>query len=394
MLRNNNKLILIFLAFLMVFSGFVHGAKKVSAEEIATEIESKSKSSYMIDADSKSEIVKNNELERLPIASMCKIMTLLLVFEKIDEGELSLNEEIVISDNASSMGGSQIFLESGGEYQVEQLIKGIIVASANDACVALAERLYGSEESFVSKMNEKCLQLKMENTVFTNCTGLPKEGQYSCAKDVATMFAELIKHEKYFDYSSIWMDEINHPKDRKTEISNTNKLVRFYPGCIGGKTGYTSEAGHCLCAVAKRDNLRLISVVISAPNSKARFNEVSNMFNFGFANYCSKKIVDAQKEIKVNIAIKNGKNDVNCVVPERSVNVFSKKNEKNSYEIVVENFEDLRAPIKSGQVVGELHVFENGIEVACVNLLSKQNVDKKTYYDNLKDCIDNWNLVG
>ena len=392
---NNKKTILfIFLALLMVFSGFMNTVKKVSAKEISNQIEIKSQSSILIDADSKTIISKNNELEHLPIASMCKIMTLLIVFEKIDNNELFINEKIVVSDNASGMGGSQIFLESGGEYEVDQLIKGIVVASANDACVALAERLCGSEENFVNVMNQKCKDLSMDNTVFVNCTGLPKEGQYSCAKDVSTMFSELIKHEKYFDYSTIWMDTIKHPKDRITEISNTNKLIKFYEGCEGGKTGYTKEAGHCLCAVAKRDNLRLISVVIHAPDSKTRFNDVSNMFNYGFNNYCNKTILDKNKEISLNSIIKGGRQLLTKAYPERTIKAFSRKNQKNSYEIIINEHKDLKAPIKIGDVVGNVQIFENGIEVACVNLLSKENIAKKTYFDNLKECIDNWNLVG
>ena len=220
----------------------------VSAEEPI-----KSKSAYLYDFNTKTEIYAHNENKRLPIASMTKIMLLDLVYENLDNGNISLDEEVTVSENASKMGGSQVFLESGFNYKIGDLIKSITVASANDASVAMAERLYGSEEECVIKMNEKANSLGLKNTQFVNCTGLPKPMQYSSAKDITLIFADLITHKTYFDYSKIWMDKIEHSKNH-TEISNTNKLVRFYDGCDGGKTGFTNEAGFCLTATAKRGN--------------------------------------------------------------------------------------------------------------------------------------------
>ena len=398
MKRNYSVFFLIF-ALLICFGSLTGYAKvksvmadTITASEGVSGISSKS--AILLDAESGTVIFSQNELEQRPIASMCKIMTLLLCFENIDNGNLSMTDKITVSDTAAGMGGSQVFLEANAEYSVEDLIKSITVASANDACVAMAETICGSEESFVVKMNDRAKELGMNNTVFTNCTGLPKVGQYSCAKDVAKMFSELIKHKDYFKFSGIWMDEINHPNDRVTEISNTNKLIRFYEGCDGGKTGYTREAGHCLCASAKRNDLRLICVVISSPDSKTRFKEVSSMFNFGFANFTNKVIVEAKSPLDFQVEIKGGKKDLCSVAPERSVYLFSKKGQKIALETEFSPCENVKAPIKAGDVMGKLTIYDNGKEIDCVNVISCEDIDNKTYFDSVVDITHNWGLAG
>jgi D-alanyl-D-alanine carboxypeptidase (penicillin-binding protein 5/6) len=291
------------------------------------------------------------------------------------------------------MGGSQIFLETDGQYIVGDLIKGITVASANDACVAMAERLCGSEDAFVEAMNNKAKELKMNNTTFVNCTGLPKAGQYSCAKDVATMFIELLKHQDYYKFSKIWTDVIKHPKDRETGISNTNKLIRFYNGCDSGKTGYTSEAGHCLVASAMRNGMRLVSVVISAPDSKTRFKEVSEMFNYGFANYVNKLVVDNRTPLDEKVNVLGGKKDQLEIIAEKPLFVFSHKNEKRGFEIEFSLEQNLKAPIEKGKVVGTLSVFENGVEISKINVLANEDVKAKSYFDILSDINNEWALI-
>ncbi len=385
------SVIFVLLAFIITISCFSSVAKKTSFADSV--IECKSKSAYLMDASTGTAIFAHNENEKYPIASMCKIMTLLLCFEAESKGEFSFNDVITVSENASSMGGSQVFLECGGEYAIEELIKSIIVASANDACVAMAEKIAGSEDNFVNLMNEKAKDLEMNNTVFVNCTGLPKPSQHSTAKDVAKMFSELIKHEKYFNYSTIWMDKVSHPEGRVTEISNTNKLIRFYKGCDSGKTGYTSEAGHCLAASAIRGDMRLISVVISSPDSKTRFGEVSSMFNYGFANYVNKIVVDDKKPLQLSVDVCGGKKDKLEVVAEKPVYLFSNKNEKRSVEINFEPESKVLAPINKGDVVGKLLVYENNVQIACVNVLANECVAEKTYFDVIKDIANNWALI-
>ena len=382
--------VFIMLALLFAFSGMFLFAKKTYAEPI---IETKSKSAILMEANSKKILYSKDELVHLPIASMCKVMTLLVCFEEIDNSNLNLEDKIIVSERASGMGGSQIFLEANGEYLVSDLIKGIIVASANDACVALAERLYGSETLFVDKMNDKCKQLNMNDTNFVNCTGLPQQNQYSCARDVGIMFSELIKHKEYFDYSNIWMDEINHPNNRITQISNTNKLVKFYDGCEGGKTGYTKQAGHCLTACAKRNDLRFISVVIGAPDSKTRFAEVSNMFNYGFSNYCNKKILSVDNPLDFEVDVKGGKQESVKVAPEQNFSIFCGKNEKIVIDLDYNVDKNIKAPIKKGDVVGTVSVYNNNVMVKEVNIVSVDDVVSMNYFENLKNCIDNWKLI-
>lgn len=356
-------------------------------------VEISSKSAYLIDAQSKTEIFSKNSIERLPIASMCKIMTLLLCFENINAKNINFDDVVKISEQASGMGGSQVFLESDGEYSVGELIKSIVVASANDACVAMAEYLYGSESEFVVKMNEKAIDLGMENTNFVNCTGLPQSGQFSCAKDVATMFAELIKHEEYFRFSRIWTDIVKHPNDRITEISNTNKLIRFYKGCDSGKTGYTSEAGHCLCASALRGNMRLISVVISAPDSKTRFGESSSMFNYGFSNYENKILVEENVPLNIPVTVLGGKKDFIETVPENSFYLFSRKNETRSVEIDFLPKEIIKAPLYKGEILGTINIYENNIQIASINVLANEDILSKTYFDIVKDVTNSWPII-
>ncbi len=389
-MKKNLSIIFALLSCLL-FVGFSSGFKKVKtlAEE---NLVIESKAGLIIEPTSKTIIFEKNADEKYPIASMCKIMTLLLCFDAEESGIISFDKKIVVSENASKMGGSQIFIEPNCEYLTSDLIKGIVVASANDACVALAEEICGSETEFVTKMNEKAKDLGMNNTVFSNCTGLPKPMQYSTAKDVSIMFSELIKHEKYFEYSKIWTDKINHKNDRVTEITNTNKLVRFYNGCDGGKTGYTSESGHCLSACAYKNGMRLISVVISALDSKTRFKEVSSMFNYGFNNYQVKNVLQKDIPLEVKVRVENGKKDCIEVVPENDFSLICNKKQKRCIETDFVPYEKVKAPINKGDVLGVVNLYENNVKIGEVNVVSNENVDKKTYFDVINDIIKKWTL--
>lgn len=386
----------IFLAFILTLSCYNFFTKKevFAIKENVTQIDVQSKEAILMDAKTNTVVYGYNERDRKPIASMCKVMTLLLCFEAIDRGEFNIDDLITVSENASSMGGSQVFLESNAEYPVSELLKSIVVASANDSCVAMAEKICGSEELFVEKMNLKACELQMNDTNFTNCTGLPKAGQYSCARDVAIMFSELIKHNIYFDYSNIWMDEINHPKNRITQISNTNKLIKYYNGCDAGKTGYTSEAGHCLTASALRDNTRLIAVVIGAPDSKTRFKEVSNLFNYGFANFTTKTIVDKNEKLNLDVKISGGKKEKLTVKPSNSLYIFTPKNEKRAIEIDFIPLKKIVAPINKGTIVGKLVVYENSKEILSTNVISDEKIEKETYFDVIYKVIKNWSIAS
>ena len=327
-----------------------------------------------------------NATEKRPIASMTKIMTLLCAYDAVDSGKVSLEDDIVASQRAASMGGSQVFLDANSTYKMGNLIKSIIVCSANDSCVAIAEHVSGSVENFVEVMNNKAKELGLGNTHFENCTGLPAVSQYSCAKDVGVMLSNLIKHPHYFTCANVWMEDFQHPSGRVTGMTNTNKLVRFYDGCDGGKTGYTSEAKHCLAATAKRGDTRVIAVVVGAPDSQTRFKEVSEMFNYAFANYESKVYVDINTKLD-SVAIQGGKQDTVDVVAESKLMAFGKKGNVD-YKVQIELPEKVKAPISQGDVVGTAKLLDaNENVVGQVNLLAKSDVVAKSYWDYVQDLV-------
>ena len=350
----------------------------------------KAKSAYLMDHSTKSVVYSYKEKEHLPIASMCKIMTLSLCFDAIKAGNLTMDEEITVSEKAASMGGSQVFLEANAKYPVRELIKSIVVCSANDSCVAMAERIAGGENIFVDKMNEKAKELGATDTLFSNCTGLPKEPQYSCAKDVADMLRYLLENEEYYQFSNVWMDKFMHPEGRFTEITNTNKLIRFYEGCDGGKTGFTNEAGFCLAATAKRDHLRMISVVIGEESSTTRFNDVKTMFDFAFANYTAVPVAQTDQPLETQIEVVGGKEKNLLALPARDVFAFCKRGDKGNHSTEL-RLKKLKAPIKKGDAIGEMIIFQNNIEVDRVPLVADRTIQKANWFDRLKEVAENWN---
>lgn len=349
------------------------------------------KSAYLCDFDSGNCIYKMNESARLPIASVCKVMTLTLCFDAIRTGKLSLEDKITVSERASGMGGSQVFLQAGLSYPLSDLIKSIIVCSANDSCVAVSESVSGSEESFVARMNKRAEELGCTDTLFANCTGLPKETQYSCAKDVALMFSNLLNNEEYFRYSKIWLEDFNHPDDRTTSITNTNKLVRRYSACDGGKTGFTNQAGFCLASTAKRDGMRLISVVLGANSSDDRFNSAIKMFDYGFANYKNRVVLDKDVNLNDKFDVDCAKKQAICVKPARSSYVFSAIDATPQIERNVIAY-DVKAPVAKGDVVGKVEIYRDGILCDTVDLVAAEDAEKATYGDFIKKVADEWTL--
>lgn len=376
------KIFTLFFCFLAaVFLCYSLNVNTVNAENMKLT----SKSAVLMNCDGEV-LFEHNKDERRPIASMVKIMTLLLCFENIDANKISIEDEVVASERAASMGGSQAFLDAGASYKVENLIKSVIIASANDSCVALAETISGSVEGFVEQMNKKAADLGMTNTVFTNCTGLPMAGQFSTANDVGIMFSQLIKHKKYFEYANIWMDDFLHPSGRVTGLTNTNKLIRQYNGCDGGKTGYTAEAGHCLAATAKRNGTRLISVIVGGVDSKTRFSENKALFDYGFANFESKLYLSAEKPIEQKVKVIGGKQNELSVKLEKDLTCFGRKGQ-SAGEIVLELPEKVKAPVIEGDEIGYAHVVVNGKKVASVKVIAAQSVKKATFWDYLKNMV-------
>ncbi|MFW5779892.1 MAG: D-alanyl-D-alanine carboxypeptidase family protein [Bacillota bacterium] len=348
---------------------------------------------YLIDYDTGTILDKHNENEKRPIASMVKIMTLVLTFNAIEDGRLDIDKTIVVSETASGMGGSQMFLDANKEYKVRDLIKGVIICSANDAAVALGEEISGSVESFVNDMNSKAKELGMKNTLFSNTTGLPGGEQHSTAKDVSIMTRELLRHKEYFKYSNIWMENFTHPDKRETEMVNTNKLIRFYKGCDGGKTGFTNDAMFCLSATAERNDLRVIATVLGAQNSKSRFKKVSELFNYAFANYEQKVIFKAGESIPNNMSIRKSKLEYIDVYAENDVKVFSSKKKKITPNVEITLMEGLKAPLKMDSVIGKIIVKDNDNKViSSSNLRLKDDVLKQNYWDSIKQILKNWSI--
>ena len=384
------KLIILFLSILMLGVGFTAHKTVVLADEGFT---CTGKSCYLMDYDSGYVIFSKNENKRLPIASMTKIMLLDIVFDNVESGKLSMDQSITISENAKNMGGSQVFLQSGGKYLAKDLVKSVIIASANDASVALAEEIAGTEDDFVTLMNEKAKKMGLLDTLFSNCTGLPKATQYSSAKDVALMLKSLLRHDLYYDYSKIWLDEIVHPDGSVTSLTNTNKLTKFYEGCDGGKTGFTNEAKFCLATTAKRGDTRLIAVTIGEESSKQRFASVSAMLNTAFSKYVSKVVVDKNVACDEKLAVLGGKQEEISVFADKNLTVFCKKGEKPNYTVSVVCDKKVRAPLKKGQAVGEIILYVDGVEYGKANLISRCDVLKASYGDSFNKASRNWQII-
>lgn len=354
------------------------------------DIDVSAKGAILVDTKSGRVMFEKNADQPLPIASVTKVMTLLLIFEELDSGNVSLDEKITISETASGMGGSQAFIDAGYSYPVEELIKSIIIASANDCAVAMAERISGSEEAFVAKMNKKAQELNMSNTVFKNCTGLPENGHHSSARDVAIMSSELLKHDQYFKWGTVWIDEIKHEKDgRVTELVNTNRLIRSLQGCDGLKTGYTNEAGFCVTTTAKRGDMRLVSVILGGNTSKERFNDAAKLINYGFANYSVQNVVkvgDAVGQVALNGGVEE---NVNAIAHE-DYSVCVKNDGTDKIETRIELPGEINAPIINGQELGRLIISINGEDDGEVILKADKDYKKAGFFERIKRIISFW----
>lgn len=379
-----------FWIFLLVFAFFAPSVRVGKSKSYAAneEIKITSKSAILVDYNSEKIIYEKNINERLPIASMTKLASLAIVFDYLDRGIIKENDLVCVSEHAGSVGGSSAFLDAGSSYKLSELIKSVVIASANDSATALAEFVAGSEESFVQKMNKFALSLGLSNTNFVNATGLPAENHYSTASDLVKIYKKVCCNNLYKKYSKIWMDDFIHPSGRKTELVNTNRLVKTYDGIDGGKTGYTDKARFCLTASASRGQTRFIGVIIGASDSKTRFSEMSKLFNYGFANYETKLLINNETPVTVQ-RFKNAVKDVS-IFPERDVSLFLNKNEQIDYSTDYEIF-DVKAPIKQGDVVGKMFVFDkNNMVLDEVDLIAGESSAEIGLKEKLKLLIKKW----
>ena len=351
--------------------------------------------SYIVMDKNGKVLLSKNDTEKREVASICKLMTTLITLEEIESGNMDLEDVFVASDYACSMEGSQAFLDYNQEYKVKDLLKSVIVASANDSAVVLAENIAGGEREFVSLMNDRAKRLGMNNTQYANSTGLSESGkeQYSCCRDTALILSEVSKYSIYQEYSQIWMDSLVHPSGRETELVNTNRLIKYYPYCKTGKTGFTDEAGYCLSSTASKDNFDLTCVVLGSSSSANRFTDSVVLYNQAYAKFTSIKVLDKNQIIDNNITVKKGKTANIEISAEEDCYLTVDKKDKENYEIVYDIEDTISAPIKVGDKVGVARIIVEDNVYAEVSLVSKTTVDKQDYKDIVGKIIDRLPIV-
>ncbi len=343
------------------------------------------RASVLIERKSNKVLAEHNSHQKYPIASVTKLMTVLITLEGIDNNEFTLTDDVMVSKTASGMGGSQIFLDADTEYKLGDLLKSVIVCSANDSSVALAEHIAGSENNFVRMMNTKAKELNMQDTNYVNCTGLPAPEGYSSAYDQAVLMNRVLDYDVYHQYSSIWNEEFVHPSGRTTQMTNTNKLSRFYDGCMGGKTGSTNEAKYCLAVGARRADMELVSCVLGADTSPNRFKIASDLLNYGFDNFESKTILSAKDMANKTIAIK-GSDKVCTLYPEHDYTVVAKKGEDVNATLNF-NLPNKLKSVKKGDVVGNVEIVIDGVVTETINLRSNETIDEPSIWDYFKEIV-------
>ena len=353
-----------------------------------------SPSAILCEASTGQVIFEKNADERRPVASVNKVMTILLTLEAVDEGRVSLEDQVTVSPRAASMGGSQAFLDAGERYKLSELLKTVIVASANDSAVALAEHLAGTEESFVRLMNARAEELGLTNTHYANCTGLPAQEHYTTARDVAKLSAQLDLHPIYYRYSTIWMDEIKHRGGRVTALTNTNRLIRFYPGCDGYKTGSTNEARYCVSATAKKEGMRLIAVVLGTPAGQTRFDEARAMLEYGFANVQLVTPIAQGQALDMTVPVRLGGRDEVSVLSGGTCSLLERRGEKNALSLEAALVEKVNAPVYAGDVLGEIRVKRGDEVVAVVPAVAAEDVQLPGMVDALIRIRDHFMLTG
>ena len=391
-MKKIRRCLVLILLWVLVLQGKLTG---IAAQESSIQIDSPS--AILMEASTGTVLYEKDADTRRSPASVTKIMTALLIFEALDSGKIKLEDEVVTSAHAKSMGGSQVFLEEGEKQTVETLLKCILVASGNDASVAMAEKIGGTEGEFVAQMNQRAKELGMENTNFVDCCGLTdSDDHYTTARDIAIMSRELItKYPEVHDYTTIWMENITHVTAKGSSefgLTNTNKLLRSYDGCTGLKTGSTSKAKFCLSATAKRDEIELISVILAGPDSKTRFNNAAELLNYGFGK-CS-LYVDENREKLSDWNVRGGVSDlVSCKFGEEFRYLSTDGGDFSGMEKEVVMEEGLQAPVKKGDVIGKAVYRLDGTEVGSVPIVAGEDVEKAGFLDYLKKIWDSYRKI-
>ncbi|MCF6137652.1 D-alanyl-D-alanine carboxypeptidase family protein [Pseudalkalibacillus berkeleyi] len=383
MKRFFTSILVVVMAFTVVSPAAFANEDHVTANSLAN----KASSAILIERDTGTVLFDKNADEKLPPASMTKIMTMILVMEALHKGKINMKDKVRTSEYAASMGGSQIFLEAGEEMSVEEMLKGIALASGNDASVALGEFIAGTNDAFVKLMNDKAKELGLKNTNFENATGLPGKEHYSTARDMALMAKELLKYEQITKYTGKYEDYLRQNTDKKFWLVNTNKLVKFYPGVDGLKTGYTHEAKYCLTATAKKNDMRVIAVVMGAPTTKERNAQVTQMLDYAFANYETQKLYERHQMID-DVEVQKGISKTVQMATSEPISVLMKKGEKKlKLKTEIKIKKNVKMPIEKGDRLGTIIVKNNGKKVTESPLVASENVQSANWWALFKRTV-------
>ena len=353
-------------------------------------VEVSAPSVLLLEAPTGTVVFEKDADSRRQVASLTKLMTLLLVFESLESGHVALEDAVTVSRQAAAQKGSGALLDGGAAYPLGDLLRCTIIASANDAAYALAEHLAGTEEAFVQMMNVRAAELGMQNTRYVNCTGLPQDGQYTTARDIGVLSCEMTRHPDYHTYASVWLDTLRHPSGRATDLTNTNRLVRFYEGCDGLKTGSTDAALYCLSATAQRNGLRLIAVVLAAPTSQKRFDDARAMLDYGFSSYSRVTVLKEGELLGVRVPVTLGERDAVDAAVGKGLSMLLKPAQKKELSMQVELADTLQAPVAEGQTLGLIRVRLGNTEIAKLPAVAAYGVPMPGFLESLRRIVDGW----
>lgn len=377
-------------ALLLVAALFIPSLAAAAPLEDGLPIEITSPAVILAEAETGTVIFEKNADERREVASITKLMTALLVFEALEDNDIALTDQVTVSQRAAAMEGSQALLDADTDYKLEDLLRTMIMASANDSAVALAEYLAGTEENFVQRMNERAQALGMDDTHYVNCTGYPQEGQYTTARDVMTLSCEVSRHPAYHTYASVWVDTLVHPSGRTTDLTNTNRLVRFYEGCDGFKTGSTDAAKYCVSATAEKNGMRLIAVVLGCENSQTRFNEARSMLEYGFATYQRTTIARKGDALGEQLKVNRGSAESVDLLLGSGLSMLLRNGQASQLKMELVIPESINAPVEAGQVVGFVRVLLGETVVAKLNVVAASAVPLPGFIEGFFRIINAW----
>lgn len=349
-----------------------------------------SPSYLLIEADTGTVIFEKNADEQRQTASLIKLMSLLLFMEHLDQGAVTLNDTICVSSHAAATPGSTALLDAGASYRLEDLLRASIVASGNDSTVALAEYMAGTEEAFVQKMNARAAELGLNNTHYVNCTGLTAQGQYTCARDIGIVACELSRHTDFFSYSSLWLSSLTHPSGRVTDLTNTNRLVRFYDGCDGMKTGSSNEAKYCISATASKNGMRLIAVALGTKNSQTRFDEARSMLEYGFSNYRRVEIISSGELTGYSVPVTRGAREEAPVAAGKGLSMLLKSGQESQLSIEMQLPQNIEAPMPAGEIIGSIQVLLGGTRIAELPAVLAEDVRLPGFLEGFLRILENW----